>query len=266
MIPLAGQVIPATDLAVVGAVATPAPSVCTRPQRHPRWGNFFSLYRVRHLYPHLAGTLDSSGQEVAVRFLTRVAAFIGGVAFATVILLRADVVQVMLGRPSALARIGADRLLRDLDGQSRSTDLGCCSLCGGGSGFLVPLIAAETIATLALTGPFAIWMGPIGAAVATLVTIAISNLILFPYIVRREFLGGPVWGPAAAAIASMVVGGASAGIVVAPLLLVSPGFRPPDRGSLRRGRCKLRSRSPTPQARGQEHPRRNAASASGVMR
>ncbi len=225
VIPLAGQVIPATDLAVVGAVATAgAVGLYQAGSVIPGGVISFLFTGFDTVYPHLAGTLDSSGQEVAVRFLTRVAAFIGGAAFATVILLPRRR-RTGHARPAVGTRpIGADRLLRDLDGQYPAPRTWAAAHRRGRQRVFVPLIAAETIANLALTGPFAIWMGPIGAAVATLVTIAISNLILFPYITRREFLGGPVWGPTAAAIASMVVGGASAGIVVAPLLLVSPGL------------------------------------------
>jgi O-antigen/teichoic acid export membrane protein len=225
VIPLAGQVIPATDLAVVGAVATAgAVGLYQAGSVIPGGIITFLFAGFDTVYPHLAGTADSAGQEDAVRFLTRVAAFIAGAAFATVILLRADVIQVMLGRPSALAEsvlivfCGIWMANIPLHGP------GLLLIARGRQRVFAPLIAAETVANIALTGPFALWMGPIGAAVATLVTIAVSNLIVFPYIARREFLPGPVWGPTAAAIAIMVVGAASAGIVVAPLLALSPGL------------------------------------------
>ena len=104
VIPLAGQVVPATDLAVVGAVATAGAVGLYQAGSAIPAGVITMLFTgFDTVYPHLAGTVDSSGQAVAVRFLTRVAAFIGGAVFATLILLRTDVVRVMLGRPSALA-------------------------------------------------------------------------------------------------------------------------------------------------------------------
>lgn len=225
VIPLAGQVIPATDLAVVGAVATAGAVGLYQAGSIIPAGVISTLFTgFDTVYPHLAGTGDSAGQEVAVRFLTRVAAFVGGAAFATVILLRADVVRAVLGRPSALAEsvlivfCGIWMANIPLHGP------GLLLIARGRQRVFVSLIAAETVANLALTAPFAIWMGPIGATVATLVTIVISNVIVFPYLVRHEFQGGTIWGPTAAAIATMVLGATSAGIAVAPLLVLPSGW------------------------------------------
>ena len=225
IVPLAAQIIPATDLAVVGAVAT-ASAVGLYQAGSAIPGGVIALLFTGFdtIFPHLAGTADSSGQEVAVRFLTRVAAFVGGAAFATVILLRADVIWVMVGQPSALAEsvlivfCGIWMANIPLHGPA------LLLIAHGRQRLFVPLIAVETTANLALTAPFAIWIGPIGAAVATLVTIVISNLGVFPYLVRHEFPHNTVWGPTAAALVTMAVGAASAAIAVAPLLLLPLGW------------------------------------------
>ncbi len=225
VVPLAGQVIPATDLAVVGAVATAgAVGLYQAGSVIPGGVIAFLFTGFDTVYPHLAGTGDSAGQEVAVKFLTRVAAFIGGAVFAAIILLRTDVVHVMLGRPSALAESVLIVFCAIWTANIPIHGPGLLLIARGRQRVFVPLIAAETIANLALTAPFAIWMGPIGAAVATLVTIAISNLFVFPYLTRHDLSGGTVWGFTGRAIATMVLGAASAGIAVAPLLVLPPGW------------------------------------------
>ena len=127
---------------------------------------------------------------------------------------------MMLGRPSALAESVLIVFCAIWTANIPLHGPGLLLIARGRQRVFVPLIAAETIANLALTAPFAIWMGPIGAAVATLVTIAISNLFVFPYLARHDLSGGTVWGFTGRAIATMVLGAASAGIAVAPLLVL----------------------------------------------
>lgn len=222
---LAGPIIPATDLAVVGAVATAGAVGLYQAGSVIPAGVISTLVTgFDTVYPHLAGTGDSTGQEIAVKFLTRVAAFIGGAVFGTVILLRADVIRVVLGRPSALAEsvliVFCGIWMENIPVHGPALLL----IARGRQRIYMPLIVAETIANLALTAPFAIWMGPIGAAVATLVTVITSGLIVFPYLVRHDLPGNTIWGFTAAVVGTMVLGAASAGIAVAPLLVLAPGW------------------------------------------
>lgn len=222
---VAGQVISVTDLLVVGAVATAAAvGLYQAGSALPSQAIALLFTGFDTTYPHLAGTGDAAGQEAAVRFLTRVAAFVGGAVFATMILLRVDVVRVVLGRPSTLAEsvliVFCGVWLANIPAHGPALLL----IARGRQRAFVPLVAAEATANLALTAPFALWMGPIGAAVATLATIAVSNLIVFPYLVHREFMDATVWGPTVAAVATMVLGGAAAGIAVAPLLVLTSGW------------------------------------------
>ena len=177
------------------------------------------------VYPHLAGTGDSTGQEFAVRFLTRVAAFIGGAVFATVILLHADVVRVVLGRPSALAEsvliVFCGIWLANLPAHGP----GLAARRTVDSGSLCPWSPPRRWPTSHSLPPSPCVVGPIGAAVATLVTIAVSNLIVFPYLVRHDSPGWHRLGlHHGGRVAIMLVGAASAGIAVAPLLLLAPGL------------------------------------------
>jgi O-antigen/teichoic acid export membrane protein len=221
---VSGQVISATDLLVVGTVATSAAVGLYQAGRTvPNQVINLLFTGFDTTYPNLAGTGDAAGQEFAVQFLTRVAAFIGGAVFATMILLRTDIVRVVLGRPSTLAEsvlIAFSGIwLANIAVHGPSLLL----IARGRQRVFVPLVAAEATANLALTAPLAIWMGPIGAAVATLGTIVVSDLVVFPYLVRRDFSGTSIWGFTAAAIVTMVVGAVSAGIAVAPLLLLPSG-------------------------------------------
>lgn len=225
VLPVAVQVISATDLLVVGAVASAAAvGLYQAGKTVPNQAISLLFTGVDTTYPNLAGTGDAAGQEFAVQFLTRVAAFVGGAVFATMILLRTDIVRVVLGRPSALAEsvliVFCGIWLANIPVHGPSLLL----IARGRQRVFVPLVAAEATANVALTIPFAIWMGPIGAAVATLGTIAVSDLIVFPYLARHEYLDATVWGFTAAAIATMVVGAASAGIAVAPLLALTSGI------------------------------------------
>lgn len=224
VLPVAVQVISATDLLVVGAVTTVgAVGLYQAGKTVPNQAINLLFTGVDTTYPNLAATGDTAGQEFAVRFLTKVAAFIGGAVFATMILLRTDIVRVVLGRPSALAEsvliVFCGIWLANIPVHGPSLLL----IARGRQRVFVPLVAAEATANVALTVPFAIWMGPIGAAVATLGTIAFSDLLVFPYLTRHEYLDATTWGFTAAAIATMLVGAASAGIAVAPLLVLPSG-------------------------------------------
>ena len=225
VLPLAAQIIPATDLAVVGAVATASAVGLYQAGSIIPAGVISLLFTgFDTIYPHLAGTSNSLGQERDVQFLTRIVAFIGGAAFAALILLRSDVISIVLGHPSALAEsvliVFCGIWLANIPAHGPALLL----IARGRQRLFVPLVAGEAIANLALTAPFAIWMGPIGAAVATLVTISASNLVIFPHLVRHEFLTGSIWIPTAEAIGAMAVGATSASIAVAPCLLLHSGW------------------------------------------
>jgi O-antigen/teichoic acid export membrane protein len=225
VISVAGQVISATDLIVVGAVATTAAvglyrAGSTVPSQVTTllWTGFDTLY------PHLSGTTDMDGQERATRFLTRVAAFVAGAMFAILIVLRVDVVMVVTGYPSALAESVLIVFCLIWLANVPIHGLTLLLIARGRQNVFVWLVGVEAAANLALSIVFAVVIGPIGAAYATLVTILVSNVIVLPLLVRHELSKGVAGRTVLEALAAIAVGGASAAFATSPILELGAGL------------------------------------------
>ncbi len=222
---VAGQVISATDLAVVGAVASAtAVGLYRAGSIVPSQAISLLFTGYDTVYPHLAGTTDSDGQEGATRFLTRVAAFIAGAMFATVIVLRVDVVMVVMGHPSALAESVLVVFCCIWLANVPVHGLNLLLIARGRQNVFIWLVGVEATANFVLTIVFAILMGPIGAAYATLVTIVASNVIVFPHIVRHELSNGTARQTVLEALVAIAIGGGSAAIATSPALELGAGW------------------------------------------
>jgi O-antigen/teichoic acid export membrane protein len=189
-----GQVIAATDLVVVGAVATAAAVAFYKvgnlaPGQAVSW--LFNGYDT--VFPSLAGTQDKGGQEATTLFLTRVVSYVAGSSFCAMVLLRTDVVTVLVGHQSVLAEevllVFCVVWLINIPVHGLMLLL----IARGRQGVFIPLVAAEAVANLVLTVVFAVEIGPIGAALATLVTIFATNVIALPILVRKEFASVKSW-------------------------------------------------------------------------
>jgi len=220
-----GQVIAATDLVVVGAVATAAAVAFYKvgglaPNQVVGW--LFNGYDT--IFPSLAATQDKGGQEAATLFLTRVASYVAGSSFCAMALLRADVVTVLVGHRSILA----EEVLLVFCGvwlvNVPVHGLMLLLIARGRQSVFIPLVAAEAIANLALTVVFAMVIGPIGAALATLVTIVVTNVIVLPVLVRKEFAPTTSWRIAGNGFACGAIGGAVAAAAVLPILVLGLGW------------------------------------------
>ncbi len=220
-----GQVIAATDLVVVGAVATAAAVAFYKvghlaPTQAVSW--LFNGYDT--IFPYLAASRDKSDQEAATLFLTRIASYVTGSAFCTMALLRADVVTVLIGHRTVLAEevflvfCGVWLVNIPVHG------LMLLLIARGRQSVFIPLVAAEAFANLALTVVFAIVLGPIGAALATLVTVVVTNVIVLPVLVRKEFISMTSWRIAGNGLACCGIGGAVAAAAVVPVLALGPGW------------------------------------------
>ena len=225
MLSVAGQVISATDLVVVGAVATAAAVGLYRAGSIvPTQVTSLLFIGYDTLYPHLAGTRDTDGQETATRFLTRIASFVAGAIFATVIVLRVDVVMVVTGRASTLGEsvlvVFCGVWLANIPIHGLSLLL----IARGRQKIFIWLVGVEATANLALTIIFAVAIGPIGAAYATLITILASNVIVFPYLVRHEVSSGVARRTVLEALAAVAIGGASAALATTLAFEFSAGW------------------------------------------
>jgi len=225
IISASGPAISATDLVVVGAVATTAAAGLYRAGSivpSQATAMLFSGYDT--IYPHLAGTTDLKGQENATRFLTRVAAFVAGSTFAIVIVLRVDVVMAVIGHPSALAQSVLVVFCCVWLANVPVHGLMLLLIARGRQGVFVWLVGVEAAANLALSIIFALVLGPIGPAYATLVALVASSLIVFPAIARHEFSKGIARKTLIEALAAIGVGGASAVLAISPLLWLGAGW------------------------------------------
>lgn len=216
---VAGQAISATDLVVVGAVATTAAVGLYRVGSIvPSQATSLLFTGYDTVYPHLAGTTDRDGQESATLFLTRVAAFVAGAMFATVIVLRVEVVVVVTGHASALGESVLVVFCCVWLANVPVHGLNLLLIARGRQKVFIWLVGVEASANLVLTIVFAVVIGPIGAAYATLVTIVVSNVILFPHIVRHEISSGAARRTVMKALAAIAAGGASAALATSPAL------------------------------------------------
>lgn len=187
MLSVGGQVIATTDLFILGGLYS---------------ATVVGLYRVGSLLPTqaivvlyqgydvvlpaLAGTDNRSAQEHTVAFLTRVGCYLGGVGLGTLALLRNDVIDLVNGRPSSLAAsvllVFCGIWLMTLV----SHGLGLLLIARGRQRVMLLPVLAEIMVNVVATLILLNLLGPIGAAVATLLTLGLSHVLLLPWIARRE--------------------------------------------------------------------------------
>ncbi len=134
--------------------------------------------------PALFGSDDVVGQKSATAFLSRVFVFVGGTALGLTAALRGDIVELLLGHSSALAE--RTMLLFCGVGLANLVVHGGVWLlmATGHHGALARAVALELPLNLALTVVLVAAWGAIGAAVATLTTVVVLDLAIFPVIAR----------------------------------------------------------------------------------
>lgn len=257
---VSAQLLVTSDLVVVGAlVGAAAVGVYQVGALVPVQLGGLLMIGYNVAFPALAGSDDHPAQESATAFLTRLFSFLGATGLVLTALLRADVVTVLLGRPSALAEdvvvITCAVCLANL------TLHGLVSLliARGEQGLMARLVAIELPLNLVLTVGLVLAVGAAGAALATLATVALLNFVAFPIASRGRFARSPVdtvarhglfpalAGSAVALAAAQVaaalagagagrlaLGGALAALcgVATGLVLLGPGGRRTLRGAL----------------------------------
>jgi O-antigen/teichoic acid export membrane protein len=190
LLSVGGQVIATTDLFVLGAFFSPAIVGLYR------IGSLLPTQAVSVLYqgydvvlPSLAGSDDPTVQARTVAFMTRVACYAGGVGLATMALLRDDLVLLFNGRPSSLA----SSALLVFCGIWLTTlvahGIGLLLIARGRQHRFVWPVLFEVVANAVATVVLIHVIGAIGAAVATLVVLGITHVLVLPFIARRELSG-----------------------------------------------------------------------------
>lgn len=202
-----GQVITTTDLVVLAVLESSAVVGLYRlgsslPTQ--AIGVLYQGYDV--VFPSLAGSTDRDAQEATMRFLTRVASYLGGLGLGVMALLRDDLVLLVSGNRSSLAAsvLLAFCLIWLITLTSHGLSL--LLIARGRERVLLPLLVAEMVVNLILTVVLVGLVGPVGAAYATMATLLLSSGVLFPALTRREF-SSSVWRVLAVdGVASLLVG------------------------------------------------------------
>ena len=184
---IGGQLIAATDLLVIGALSTAAAVAFYRVGSLAPNQLIAVVYTgFDAIFPSLSASPSPEEQEATVVFLTRVISYCAGVAFAEVVMLRSDFVALIVGHPDHLAATVLILFSAVWVANVPVHGLALLLIARGRQRAFIPLVAAEAVANVALTIAFVYAFGPVGAAVATLVTIVISNDVLLPLIVRHS--------------------------------------------------------------------------------
>jgi O-antigen/teichoic acid export membrane protein len=213
---LSAQVVTATDLVVVGTVTTAA-SV--------------GLYKIGSLlptqlsgaltnaydtaFPWLTATENPRERETSTLFLARVGGYASGVGFATLAWCRTDVVRLLLGHPSTLASTVLLAFCGVWAINATVHGMALLLIANDRAHVLGRLVSVETVVNAVVTVVLVVAVGAVGAAYGTLVTVAVSNLVVFPMLARR-LLMVPVHrhlfaGSLPAAILGAIVASAVAG-------------------------------------------------------
>lgn len=213
-------------------------------------------------FPSLSGSDDPGAQEAATAFLTRVFMFVGAAALGLAALLRADVVAVVLGRPSGLAEDVVALFCAIGVANLAVHGLASLLIARGHQAVMARVVSVEFVVNVVLTVWFVVSFGAVGAAVATLATVVLMDFVVFPVIARGRFalpvlttvgrhgalpavLGGAVAGvaawvatPAGSGAPRLAVGGAVAAALaaVAGLFLLGRAGRTTLRQALGSGR------------------------------
>jgi O-antigen/teichoic acid export membrane protein len=184
---LSGPVLSATDSLVVGGLATAAAVALYRVGVIvPNQAAAFLFAGYDSSYPGLAGDPSPVSQEEVVRFLTRVTSFVAGAGFALLVALRGDLVTLLVGRLSALA---SDVLVLFSAVWMINIPVHCVNMlliARGRQKRLVRFSIYEIAGNIVLTVILVVTLGPVGAALATLVTVVVSNGVVFPLLFRGE--------------------------------------------------------------------------------
>lgn len=182
------QLFAVSDLLAVGAfVGQSAVGVYQVAALLPVQASGFLMIGYNVAFPALSGSDDPHAQETATAFLTGLFSFVGGAGLGLVAILRADVVHVMLGRPSDMGESVVAVFCAV--GVANLTVHGLASLliARGHQVAMARVVAVELPVNAVLTVWFVLVYGAVGAAVATLVTVVLMDFVVFPLVGRHRF-------------------------------------------------------------------------------
>jgi O-antigen/teichoic acid export membrane protein len=183
---LAAQLLSVSDLWTVGALRGVGSTAAYRAGSIiPTQASslFYRVYDV--LYPRLPRMREPASQERAIALASRVFCAGAGCMFTALFLERGPCTQLLVGR--------ADTLTEDVFAVFCAIwlvnvpvhGLALLLISRGQSRVMTPVVLIEAAANIALSIGLVVLVGPIGAAVGTLATMTISNLVVMPWIIQR---------------------------------------------------------------------------------
>jgi O-antigen/teichoic acid export membrane protein len=176
------------------------------------------------VFPALAGSSDRSDQEAATAFLTRLFSYVSGAVFVLAALLRRDVVELLLGRRSALGEtvlvVFCGICLANMFVHGPASLL----IARGRQSLMARAVAIELPVNLVLTLWFVVAFGAAGAAVATLVTVLLMDFVIFPVVSRGQFQEPALRTAVRHGMAPAAVGGVVALVAAQAAVLAATGL------------------------------------------
>lgn len=188
LISTSGQLFAVSDLVAVGAlVGAAAVGVYQVSSLVPLYVAAVLVVGYNVVFPSLAGSDDSTGQEHATVFLTRMFSYVGGIGLALVALLRRDVIELLLGRPNDVAEDVLLVLCAMCLANLMVHGLASLLIARGRQRLMARAVAIELPVNIVLTVVFVVAFGAVGAAIGTLVTAVLMNFVILPLVSRGEF-------------------------------------------------------------------------------
>jgi O-antigen/teichoic acid export membrane protein len=191
VVAIAAQIVAWTDVVSIGALVGASASALYRAGTLPPTQGASMLWRAYDVvYPVLSRSSEQD-QERATSLLLRVFSAVAGVGFAALIVLRRDVISIVTGAESNLAQdvLVVFCLVWAINMPAHGLSL--LAISRGQHGVYIPVVIGEAVGNLLLTLALVPVVGARGAAVATLITLLISNVAAVPFVLRRAIPTAP---------------------------------------------------------------------------
>ena len=182
---LAAQLLSFSDLWTVGALRGAGPAAAYRAGSMIPTQAASLFYRVYDvLYPRLPRMRAAASQERAIALASRVFCASAGCMFTALFLERDPLTRALVGRPDVLTQqvFAVFCLIWLVNVPVHGLSL--LLISRGRNRVLTPVVLVEAGTNIVVSIGLVVLLGPIGAAVGTLATMAISNLVVMPWIIR----------------------------------------------------------------------------------
>jgi O-antigen/teichoic acid export membrane protein len=187
---LAAQLLAVSDLWTVGALRGVGSTAAYRGgSMIPTQASslFYRVYDV--LYPRLPRMREAASQERAIALASRVFCAGAGCMFTALFLERGPFTHLLVGSTDPLTEHVFALFCAIWLVNVPVHGLALLLISRGKARVMTPVVLVEAAANIAVSIVLVVLVGPIGAAIGTLATMAVSNLIVMPWIIGRLISG-----------------------------------------------------------------------------